>query len=162
MEMTEIEKIRIANCLVRAIKTREAVNKETHNFLADWIYRGPDQRREEWLEVWKMVLDNYRPEETPVLYRAADYINDGKIESYTGRLGAAERFLENYGEGTKLIICDTENYRMLFYPLSQLLRNELSLEDSLFNKWILSQYIGEDEYIMRTDAECITVYQQVA
>lgn len=160
--MTKREKTKIANCLVRAIKTKEAVNKETHSFLTNWIYSGVDDRRSEWLEVWEMVLDKYRPEETPVLYRAADYINDGKIESYTGRLGAVERFLENYGEGTKLIICDTENYRMSFYPLSQLLRNELRLEDSLFNKWIMSQYIGEDEYIMRTDAECITVYKQVA
>lgn len=162
MKMTEREKTKIANCLVRAIKTREAVNKETHNFLANWIYRGTDQQREEWLEVWRIVLDNYRPEGTPVLYRAADYINDGKIESYTGRFGAAERFLENYGKETKLIVCDTENYGMSFYPLLQLLRNEISLEDSLFNKWILSQYIGEDEYIMRTDAECITIYKQVA
>lgn len=160
--MTKREKTKIANCLVRAIKTREAVDKETHSFLANWIYSGIDDRRSEWLEVWEMVLDKYRPEETPVLYRSTDYINDGKIESYTGRLGAAERFLENYGEGTKLIICDTGNYRMSFYPLAQLLRNELRLEDSLFNKWIMAQYIGKDEYIMRTNAECITVYKQIA
>ena len=160
--MTKREKIKIANCLVRAIKTKEAVNKETHDFLANWIYRPASNRRTECLEVWEMVLDQYRPEETPVLYRATDYINDGKIESYTGRLGAVEQFLENYGEGTKLIICNTADHKMSFYPLSHLLRNELRLEESLFNKWILSQYIGEDEYIMRTDAECITVYQQVA
>lgn len=162
MKMTKREKVKIANCLVRAIKTKEAVDKETHDFLANWIYKGIDNRRAECLEVWEMVLDKYRPEETPVLYRATDYINDGKIESYTGRLGAAERFLANYGIGTKLIICNTENYSMSFYPLSQLLRNELRLEESLFNKWILFQYIGEDEYIMRTDAQCITVYEQVA
>lgn len=160
--MDKREKIKIANCLVRAITTKEVVNKEIHDFLANWIYRGMDDRRAEYLEVWEMVLEKYRPEETLVLYRASDYINDGKIESYTSRLGAAERFLANYGSETKLIICNTENYRMSFYPLSQLLRNELKLEDSLFNKKILSQYIGEDEYIMRTNAEVITIYKQVA
>ena len=109
-----------------------------------------------------MVLNKYVPKEMPVLYRATDYINDGKIESYTGRLGAAERFLKNYGEEAKLIVCNTESCGESFYPLSQLLRNELELEESLFNNWFMARYIGEDEYIMRTDVECITVYKQVA
>ncbi len=159
--MTKREKIKIANCLVRVIKTKEAVNKETHNFLANWIYSGEGKRRVEWLQVWKMVLDKYKPEERPVLYRAAEYINDGKIESYTGRLEAVERFLKNYGEETRLIICDTQNYRMSFYPLAKLLRNELRIEDSLFNKWILSQYIGEDEYIVKTAIKCSSVYKKI-
>ena len=159
--MTKREKIKIANCLVRAIKTKEAVNKETHSFLANWIYSGEDERREEWLEVWEMVLDKYIPEETPVLFRATDYINDGKIESYTGRMYAAERFLKSCGEEAKLLVCDTENYIVRFYPLSQLLRNELKLEESHFNKGFMVRYIGEDEYIMRTDLECSTVYKQI-
>ena len=72
-------------------------------------------------------------------------------------MGAVERFLKNYGDETKLIICDTQNYRMSFYPLAKLLRNELRLENSLFNKWIMSQYIGEDEYIVKSDIKCSSV-----
>lgn len=160
--MTKREKTKIANCLVRAIKTKEAVNKETHSFLANWIYSGEDERREEWLEVWEMVLDKYVPEETPILFRATDYINDGKIESYTGRLYVAERFLKCCGEGGTIITCDTENcFMKRFFPLSQLLKNELKLEESHFNKGFMVQYIGEDEYIMRTDLECSTVYKQI-
>ena len=45
--MTKREKTKIANCLVRAIKTKEAVNKETHSFLTNWIYSGEYERRAE-------------------------------------------------------------------------------------------------------------------
>lgn len=163
MKMNKREKIKISNCLVRAIKTKEAVNKETHSFLANWIYSGEDERRAEWLEVWEMVLERYTPEETPILFRSTDYINDGKIESYTGRMYVAERFLKNCGEEGKILICDTENYYgVRFYPLTQLLRNELEIEDSLFNKGFMVQYIGGDEYIMRTDIEYCSIYKKIS
>ncbi len=161
--MTKREKTKIANCLVRAIKTKEAVNKETHSFLANWIYSEEDERGKEWLEVWEMVLNQYMPEGAPVLFRATDYINDGKIESYTERMYVAERFLKCCGEEGKLLVCDTENYYgVRFYPLTQLLRNELEIEDSLFNKGFMVQYIGEDEYIMRTNIECCSIYKKIS
>ena len=73
-----------------------------------------------------------------------------------------ERFLKCCGEEAKLLVSDTEAFIVRFYPLSKLLRNELKLEDLLFNKGFMAQYIGEDEYIMRIDIECITVYKQIA
>lgn len=167
--MKQIEKINIAECLVEAIQTEVAVDDITHKFIVDWICSGPEEKSKDMLDVWDIVLKNYYPEDRPVLFRVTDFINDGKIESYTGRLGVAEVFLRQCGEEAKLIICDTEEYMVpkqfrlkgdyirTFYPLGKLLKNEMKLEDSLFIKSFMSRYIGEDEYIMRTDSNLMFI-----
>lgn len=167
--MKQNEKINIADCLVEAIETGVAVDEITYKFVVDWICSGPEAKNNDMLEVWDIVLKNYYPEERPVLFRATDYINDGKIESYTGRIGVAEVFLRQCGKDAKLIICDTDeymipkylrgkgDYRGTFFPLSKLLKNEMKLEDSWFEKSFMSGYIGEDEYIMRTEIDTVIV-----
>lgn len=120
-------------------------------------------------DVWDMVLKNYYPQDRPVLFRATSHINDGKIESYTGRLGVAEAFLRQCGEEAKLLICDTDDYIVpeyirgkgeyegTFFPLGKLLKQEMELEESWFVKNFMRQYVGEDEYIMRTELDLIVV-----
>lgn len=139
----------------------------------DWICSGTEEKNKDMQDVWDMVLKNYYPKERPVLFRATDYVNDGKIESYTGRLGVAKLFLKQCGEGAKLLICDTDEYIVpeyirgkgeyegTFFPLSRLLENEMKLEDSLFVKSFMRQYIGEDEYIMKTEIELMSLYKQI-
>ena len=63
-------------------------------------------------------------------------------------------FIVSYEAKIVLIIPATSFYLKHGYrsPLSNLLSSEVRLEESLFNKWILFQYIEEDEYIMRTNA----------
>lgn len=167
--MREIDKINIAENLIKAIETGIAVNDITHTFVVDWVCSGPEEKNQDMLEVWDRVLKNYYPKERPVLFRATSYINDGKIESYTGTLGVAEVFLRQYGEDAKLLLCDTDEsivpdyirgkgeYKGTFFPLSKLLENEMELEDSLFVKDFMRGYIGEDEYIMRTEKEVMLV-----
>ncbi|MFR2839858.1 MAG: hypothetical protein ACLTBU_12280 [Zhenhengia sp.] len=170
--MKEKDKINIAENLIKAIETGIAVNDKTRTFVANWICSGPEEKSSDMQDVWDIVLKNYYPKERPVLFRATDYINDGKIESYTGRIGVAEVFLRQCGKDAKLLICDTDesivpeyirgkgDYRGTFFPLSKLLANEMELEDSLFVKNFMRGYIGEDEYIMRTELDLIYVLRE--
>lgn len=167
--MKKVDKINIAECLVEAIETGVAVDARTHTFVVDWICSGPEEKNQDMQDVWDVVLKNYYPKERPVLFRATAYINDGKIESYTGKFGVAETFLRQCGKDGKLLICDTDDYIVseyirgkgayegTFFPLSRLLENEMELEESLFVKNFMRQYIGEDEYIMRTEVNMITI-----
>lgn len=171
--MKQKDKINIAENLIKAIETGVAVNGKARTFVANWICSGPEEKNSDMEDVWDMVLKNYYPKERPVLFRATDYINDGKIESYTGRLGVAEVFLRQCGKDAKLLICDTDDYivsdyirgkgdyRGTFFPLSKLLENEMKLEDSLFVKDFMRGYIGEDEYIMKTKIDTVTMCKKI-
>lgn len=170
--MKKADKRKIAECLIKAIETGVAVDARTHTFVVNWICSGPEEKNQDMQDIWNMVLKNYYPKERPVLFRATDYINDGKIESYTGRIGVAELFLRQCGEDAKLLICDTGDcivpeyirgrgdYRGTFFPLGKLLENEMRLEDSLFVKNFMRQYIGEEEYIMRTEINSLAMYKK--
>lgn len=171
--MNQVKKNRIAKCLIEAIQTKIAVDEETCKFICDWIYTGEEAKNKEHFEVWEMVLKNYYPIDRPILFRATDFINDGKIESYTGRLFTARKFLRQCGEEGKLIICETSesimpkeyevqgNFRHTFFPLSKLLKNEMRIEESHFNKKFIEAYIGEDEYIMRTEIDYMFIYKKI-
>lgn len=171
--MTKKDKINIASCLVESMETGSAVDALTRTFVADWICGGSEDKNQDMQDVWGIVLKNYYPEGRPVLFRATEHINDGKIESYTGSLGVAEIFLRQCGNDAKLLICDTDDsvvsekitgkgeYRGTFFPLSKLLQNEMKHEDSLFAKTFMSRYIGEDEYIMQTEEGIVTICKVV-
>lgn len=99
---------------------------------------------------------------TPNPFRSCSRRQNGKIASFTGRIGCAEKFNDNRNEF--LIICDTNEYLQFwdkferqgeychtFFPLSELIRKELSENSPNFTEDLYKPYLGEDEYIMRVD-----------
>lgn len=91
--MKQIDKINIEKCLIEAIEIGVAADNKSHKFVVDCICSGPEEKNKDMYDVWDVELKNYYPKDRPVLFRATDYINDGKIESYTGRLDVAKIFL---------------------------------------------------------------------
>ena len=80
------------------MKKKITMNVRQHEimtFVADWICGGPEDKNQDMQDVWGIVLKNYYPEGRAVLFRATEHMNDGKIESYTGRIGVAEIFLNS-------------------------------------------------------------------
>jgi len=170
--MLESDKYKIAQCLIQSVESKVPVDKITCEFIYTWIKYCTD-RDKDCLDIWEIVLNNYYPTTRPILFRATDTINNGKIESYTGRLLMAERMLRQCDENATLIICDTRDtiyekvnerkgsYRHTFFPLVEVLKNESMLEKSLFTKRFLEEYTGEDEYIMKTEIERFSVYKHI-
>lgn len=112
--------------------------------------------------MWDKVLKNYMPKTYPILFRSCSRRKAGKIASFTGRIECANRFSGN--KNCFLIICDTKKYIHLskkyeqqgeythtFFPLTELIRKEISHSDSKFSKNFYAPYLGEDEYIMRVN-----------
>lgn len=170
--MLESDKYRIAQCLIQSVESKIPVDKITCEYIYTWI-KYCTKRDKDCLDIWKIILNNYYPTTRPILFRATDTINNGEIESYTGRLLMAERMLRQCDKNATLIICDTQDtiyqkeyerkgsYRHTFFPLVEVLINESMLEKSLFTKKFLKEYVGEDEYIMRTEMDHFSIYKYI-
>ncbi|QYH41303.1 hypothetical protein GYM62_18460 [Algoriphagus sp. NBT04N3] len=140
------------------------INKQTVTFISNWIRTGPDEKRKAFFDVWEIVLKNFLPRTRPILFRACTRISkNGKIASFTGRLECARRFSKGKGF---LIICDTNEilkfeeelfkpgeYQHTFYCISSVLEKAKKSGGCGFSERFLSDYVGEDEYIMRVDLD---------
>lgn len=158
--LTKVQKHTIAQNLIDILERDTLISKETRQFIGDWILTGPDDKRKAFLDVWDIVLKNFIPITRPTLFRACNRISkNGKIASFTGRVGSAKRM--SNGKGS-LIICDTKetlafkesfyevgDYTHTFYPLVDVLVKAKNGGGWGFSERLLSDYIGEDEYIMR-------------
>ena len=160
--LTTNQKSEIALNLIDILQKNATITDQASRFIGDWILTGPAEKRKAFYDVWDIVLKNYLPTIRPVLFRACKRITtDGKIVSFTGRLECARRFSK--GKGC-LIICDTKEclkyeekfykhgeYRHTFYPLVSVLIKARESGGWGFSDRLLNDYIGEDEYIMRTN-----------
>jgi len=162
--LSENQKNEIAQNLIDILQKDVEITKLTKEFISNWILTVGDEKRKAFFDVWDIVLKNYLPITRPVLFRACKRIGKKeKIASFTGRLECARRFSEGKGY---LIICETREtlqlderfhkpgtYKHTFYPLIDVLKKAKNSVGWGFSKWLLDNYMGEDEYIMRTDLE---------
>lgn len=160
--LSKDQKWKIAQNLIDFLEKDSILNAQTRRFINDWIYTGPEEKRKAFFDVWDIVLSNYLPTTRPILFRACDRNSKKeKIASFTGRLESARRFSQGRGF---LIICDTKElldleekfyktgeYKHTFYPLGSALVKARKLGGCGFSKRLFNRYIGEDEYIMRTN-----------
>lgn len=156
------QKNHIARNLINILQKDEDITQLTRTFVSDWILTGPKEKRKAFFDVWDIVLKNYLPTTRPILFRACNRISKkSKIVSFTGRFECARKFSKNRGS---LIICDTNQslafeekffqigeYRHTFYPLVSVLAKARKNGGYGFTDNFLNTYIGEDEYIMRTN-----------
>lgn len=166
------QKSEIAQNLIDILQEDINITDQTRGFICNWILTVSDEKRKAFFDVWDIVLKNYLPTTRPILFRACKRINkNGKIASFTGSLDCAKRF--NNGKGL-LIICDTKetlqfeekfnkngDYRHTFYPLVDVLVKARDSGGWGFSEWILTNYIGEDEYIMRINLENVNGFRWV-
>lgn len=162
--LSRLQKIEIAKNLIDIQKNKAIITAQTKRFIGDWILTGSGEKRKAFYDVWDIVLKNYLPKTRPLLFRACSRVSkNGKIASFTGRLECARRF--SGGKGS-LIICDTKEilafeesfyksggYRHTFYPLVDVLVRAKNAGGWGFSEWLLENYIGEDEYIMRLNLD---------
>lgn len=158
--LSKDQKWEIAQNLIDILEKDATISAQTKRFIGDWILTDSGEKRKVFFDVWDIVLKNFLPTTRPILFRACDRISkDGKIASFTGRLESARRF--SNGKGS-LIICDTKEtlafeessykhgeYKHTFYPLVDVLEKARNAGGCGFSDWILNEYKGEDEYIMR-------------
>ncbi|MGV3460255.1 MAG: hypothetical protein ACO1N9_07355 [Flavobacterium sp.] len=164
------QKNEIAENLIDVLQKDVMLTDQTRSFIVNWILTGPEEKRKAFYDVWDIVLKNYLPMRRPVLFRACNRIRrNNRIASFTGRLECARRF--SNGEGL-LLICDTNerlkyeeefykkgDYRHTFYPLVDVLEKARDSGGWGFSERILSDYVGEDEYIMRIDSENVNTFK---
>jgi hypothetical protein len=162
--LSKEQKSEIAQNLIDILQKDANITKQTVTFIGNWILTGPDEKRKAFFDVWDIVLKNYLPPTRPILFRACNRISKNeKVASFTGRIECARRFSERKGF---LILCDTQEtlkfeeefyqagkYKHTFYPLSNVLRKAIGSGGCGFSKRLLTDYIGEDEYIMKIDLE---------
>jgi|GEM_PF-166251 len=158
--LQQIDKSAIARNLIDILQSDAIIMDKTRSFVINWLRTGPDEKRKAFFDVWDLVLKSYLPSSRPVLFRSCQRKNvNGKIASFTGRLECARRF--SGGKGA-LLICDTNelleyetryyklgSYKHTFYPLVDLLKKAKNDGGWGFTERLLSEFVVEDEYIMR-------------
>lgn len=156
------QKDEIAQNLIDILQKGTEITKQTREFIINWCRTDASEKRKAFYDVWDIVLKSYLPSKRPVLFRACDRIGkNGKIASFTGRLECARRISKGKGS---LIVCDTNEllkyekqfykkgeYKRTFYPLISVLEKAKAKGGCGFTERFLSEFIGEDEYIMRVD-----------
>jgi hypothetical protein len=162
--LTPNQKELIGKNLIDFMDSRVDLSRDAAAFISGWIYSGREGKTKAFYDVWEHVLRNYMPKTRPVLYRSCNRLVDDKIVSFTGSFKAIQRFSQRKG---LLIICDTEEllyplefaeilpqtrpYRNTFFPIAELLRKEAQFSSCKFTERLISEYSGEDEYIMRVN-----------
>lgn len=158
--LSKNQKSGIAKNLIDVLISDVDITRDTRVFITNWLLTDAREKRKAFFDVWDIVLKNYLPISRPVLFRSCKRKSkNGKIASFTGRLECARKF--NNGRGA-LLICDTKetldyvhkfydigSYKHTFFPLVDILKKAKEFGGWGFSERILSDYIGEDEYIMR-------------
>lgn len=132
--------------------------EESISFIYNWV-RQPDGcgQAKSYYDVWELVLKSYLPKERPVLFRSCERISNRPIQSFTGRIYAAARFLQK--RSGHLLICDTEEYLQLedesaeehersFFPLCECIKKGTYCKNPCFSESFYEEYKKEDEYIV--------------
>jgi hypothetical protein len=163
-KLTKTQKSAIAQNLIDILEKDAEITKDTRIFIGDWILTGPDEKRKAFFDVWEIVLNNYTPKSTPILFRSTKRLSkNGKIASFTSHLECASRF--NKLTNGYLIICETKALQDIdvisFFPLVDILHKAKSQGGWEFSYSLLDQYILEDEYIMRINLDVMYSFKWV-
>jgi hypothetical protein len=158
--LTTIQKVNISQNLIDILEKDSCPSPETITFICNWILTDRSEKFKAYYDVWEMVLRNFYPQTRPLLIRSISRKSTHEyIASFTNSAYSAERFGKRKGYW---IICDTKyslisdfavgkkgSYRNTFYPLSNVLKRAKEKAGWGFSERFLSNYSGEDEYIMK-------------
>lgn len=175
------KKEEIAQNLIDIFYKDTPPSSDTRIFIGNWILSDRSEKVKAYYDVWEIVLKNYLPKTTPILFRSISRKSQAEyIASFTNSVYCAVKFsrsfskkriqelsngrtieLDGNGKGY-WIICDTKeclpsleknksNYRNTFYPLSDVLKKAKTNGGWGFSERLLREYAGEDEYIMKID-----------
>lgn len=163
-KLSQEQKISISRNLVAFMEADEELSQETATFISNWILTDAKEKTKAYYDIWDLVLKNYMPVTRPLLFRSCSRRENGKIASFTGRIYCAREFSEGKGF---LLICNTEEmlqfpkvqkcgeYEHTFFPISELLKKESQSSNCKFSERFISNYVNEDEYIMRINLNWI-------
>jgi len=138
--------------------------QESVSFIYNWVMTDGADKTKTYYDVWDIILKLYLPQERPILFRSCKRISKRNIQSFTGKIYAAERFSENHTG--HLLICDTNEYLKFeninalehersFFPLCECIKKDVFSKTPHFSKSFYEKYRGEDEYIVRVSKSCI-------
>ena len=156
--LSTAKKIEIATNLVDCMISDKEVSDDAARFISIWCITG-NRYKKAFLDVWNMVLDNYTPTGTPLLYRACDKlqrIREGKVASYCENFETSLKF-----KPEKIVVLDTnlalqgngphELFVFSFFPLCKLMEKHN----------VSCRYLGEEEYIVRETYYGAQVFNRV-
>jgi len=190
--LSKRKKQEIAQNLIDILEKEQTPLKETVSFIGNWILTPRDEKVKAFYDVWELVLKNYMPKTSPILIRTISRKSKTEyIASFTNSAYCAEKFsrsfskkrtqelsngrtieLDGNGKGY-WVICDTKEclpsseknkgkYRNTFYPLSEVLKKAKHKGGWGFSERLLSEYAGEDEYIMKIDFSVMQLLKYIA
>lgn len=157
---TNAKKQEIAKNIVSFMNDTDELSKDSVAFIGNWILTDPDENTKAYYDIWNLILDQYLPEERPVLFRSCLRVSSRPIQSFTGRITAASRFSD--GHKGHVLVCDTkeymqylefphDNYIRNFFPLSALVDKDMQGPHPHFSTNLHEEFGCEDEYIVRVD-----------
>lgn len=132
--------------------------QDTISFIYEWVKTDATEKTKALYDVWDIVLREYLPKERPVLFRSCKRISKRDIQSFTGKIYAAEKFSEHHTG--HLLICDTREYLLFedenallhersFFPLCEFIKKGTYSPTPYFRESFYEEYKKEDEYIVR-------------
>ncbi len=134
--------------------------QESISFIRKWVRTDGTEKTKSFYDVWDIILKAYLPKERPILFRSCKRISKRDIQSFTGRIYAAEKFSDHHTG--HLLICDTKEYLQFeyenaiehgrsFFPLCECIRKGTYSPTPYFSKSFYEEYKKEDEYIVRVN-----------
>ncbi len=154
-------KQRISQNIVAFMVGGTPLTRESRSFIYTWV-RQPDGngRSQSFYDVWDLVLQNYLPQDRPVLFRACTRLSNRAIQSFTGTISAAQK-LSRERPG-RLLICDTKEclhgedettvpHMRSFFPLRECVEKAMNTSEPAFLDSFCEMCKKEDEYIVRVN-----------
>lgn len=169
--LSQRQKESVSENLVAFMGSNVALSQAAATFIGNWILSGPEEKTKAYFDVWDIVLRNYMPAPPrPVLFRSCNRIVDEKITSFTGNFQSFQRFSQEKG---LLLICDTKEllplgfpnprpqgqYRNTYFSIAELLKKEAKSPNCHFSDRLINDYVGEDEYIVRTNLNLMSSFK---
>lgn len=156
-------KYRISQNIIAFMLEGTQLTRESQSFIYTWV-RQPDGngRSQSFYDVWDLVLQNYLPQDRPVLFRACTRLSNRPVQSFTGTISAAQKLSrERPGH---LLICDTKEYlynenettvphKHSFFPLHECVEKAMDNSVPAFSRSFCDMCHKEDEYIVRVDLD---------
>lgn len=162
--LSQKAKVQIAKNIVAFMIDDAPLLQESVSFIYNWVLNDGAEKTKAYYDVWDIVLREYLPIERPILFRSCKRLSHRHIQSFTGKIYAAERFSENHVG--HLLICDTREYlrfedenavehKRSFFPLCECIKKGTYCEKPYFREYFYEEYKKEDEYIVRVNQNWI-------
>lgn len=153
-------KKKIAENIVAFMSDGTPLLQEAVLFIYNWVMTGGTEKTKSYYDVWDIVLKIYLPLKRPLLFRSCQRLSKRDIQSFTGRIHAADKFSEK--RTGHLLICDTEEYLQFedknatehersFFPLCECIKRGTYCTTPYFRESFYKEYEKEDEYIVRVN-----------